>query len=163
MPQHEVWSPAARAVLLKEYISAAAEFLIIRQISMAKITAISPREWAVCWSTDPFFFTMTPMRFAGPREPSPRRGPPALGRGRAGSSAPPVRDLDGHRTKLPSRWCGTGWCPACCWNSKPRANAKLRFSKHTNVEKGPLGSQNRFAAITEEDLFALSEIYQASL
>lgn len=47
MPQHEVWSPAARAVLLmmfKEYISAAAEFLIIRQVSMTSTTAVSPRE-----------------------------------------------------------------------------------------------------------------------
>lgn len=76
MPWHEVWSPAARAVLLmmfKEYISATAEFLIIRQVSMVKNAAIFSRErelpiisclLTVC-NIDSFFFTMTSMRFIG--------------------------------------------------------------------------------------------------
>lgn len=129
-------------MMFKEYISVAAEFLIIRQVSMAKNTAPFPREsefplfsclLLVC-SSDPFFFTST--RWTGPCRPSFRSSShhvcarPGCPQGSLAAQRPGMG-----WSKLPMGPRETVPAPASCpaWDSKPRAVAEMRLSKHSLV------------------------------
>lgn len=102
-------------MMFKEYISATAEFLIIRQVSMAENAGIFPREnelpcLQLC--ADPFFSTTHQGEL---------QGPPGChwAADRAGASGGPATLPDGWGTRTP--------CPAGA-GAEPRA--ELGLSKH---------------------------------